>query len=464
VPANNGFAKIIASLKANPIIVILLFLFAFGVFLSTLIPPFQSPDEQDHLKRAYLLSQGRVVMESQEGGNTGGQIDVGLNDYINHFNHLRFNIEKKLSDEVELQAGKIQWANVEVFSEAPGVNNYFPLIYTPQALALWSGRMLGLTINTSYYLARYFALISALVIFGVAFNLVQPNAFVVGILIVPLMIFQMVSTSQDGVAIALVVLSISIFIKITTVKSEYTIMLFLGMCACIFVVATARINVLPMLIMPFSAAFIAKRKALEYFLSLLVVLLVLLWIIYALKTTVDNRVELGASTINIIYFYVNHPADFIVVLANTLSDSNRIAFYAGSFVGVLGWLDTKIGSEYIFIILASLVVLLIISISLQSIKKEWRVRLILLIVSIATVLLTFFLLLISWTAHPAHVISGIQGRYFWAPAILLGYALCVTISQLTPARQQLAVCALLFIVLITALVMPNILVERYWTD
>lgn len=462
--ANSSCAKIIALITVNPIVVTLLFLFVFGVFLSGIIPPLQSPDEQDHLKRAYLLSKGRVAMGSELGGNTGGQVDVGLIDYMNRFNHLHFNVGQKLTKEVELQAKEIQWANVEVFSDAPGVNNYFPLIYAPQSLALWGGRMLSLTINTSYYLARYFALISALVILGFAFNLIRPNVFVVGILIAPLMAFQMVSTSQDGVAIALVVLAVSIFVKITTEKNECTNGLFLGMCACIVAVVTARINVLPMLLMPFSAALIAKRNKMEYFLSGLVVLLALLWIGYALLTTVDNRIVLNASTIEIIFFYLNHPSDFITVLFNTLRDSNRVAFYAGSFVGVLGWLDTKIGSEYISIVLISLTILMIISVSSRSIKTEWRVRLILLIIATATVLLTFFLLLISWTVHPAQVISGIQGRYFWAPAILLGYASCITMSQLPPVRQRIAMCALLFIVVVTLLVMPKILMERYYAN
>ena len=45
----------------------------FGI----LTPPFQSPDEFNHLKRAYLLSKAMFVIDSR-GTHTGGEIDEGL--------------------------------------------------------------------------------------------------------------------------------------------------------------------------------------------------------------------------------------------------------------------------------------------------------------------------------------------------------------------------------------------------
>ena len=39
----------------------------FGIILITLIPPFQSPDEDSHFKRAYVISQGHLYPSSQNG-------------------------------------------------------------------------------------------------------------------------------------------------------------------------------------------------------------------------------------------------------------------------------------------------------------------------------------------------------------------------------------------------------------
>lgn len=49
-------------------------------------------------------------------------------------------------------------------------------------------------------------------------------------------------------------------------------------------------------------------------------------------------------------------------------------------------------------------------------------RLGLVLAAMASVLSVFLLLLWSWTPYPAHLIEGVQGRYFIAPALLLSYA------------------------------------------
>ena len=55
---------------------IVLFCLCFAI--STLIPPFQSPDEDVHVKRAYLLGHGQVWLSTPANSPTGGLIDQGL--------------------------------------------------------------------------------------------------------------------------------------------------------------------------------------------------------------------------------------------------------------------------------------------------------------------------------------------------------------------------------------------------
>src|SRR5690606_10073499 len=94
-------------------------------------------------------------------------------------------------------------------------------IYFPQAVGLFVGQALNLTVEKTYYMARYLALLSSLVILLTAFSVYRPNAFVVAILFMPLAIFQLVSTSQDGFAVALIVLTVSLYLKITTDAKNY---------------------------------------------------------------------------------------------------------------------------------------------------------------------------------------------------------------------------------------------------
>src|SRR5690606_268004 len=107
----------------------------------------------------------------------------------------------------------LEWASDDIFVEIPATGYYFPLIYAPQALGLAIGEMAGLSVQQSYYLARYLAFSFSLLLIAAAFLLCPPNPLAVAILILPMSLFQLISTSMDGVAAALAVICISLFIK-----------------------------------------------------------------------------------------------------------------------------------------------------------------------------------------------------------------------------------------------------------
>ncbi len=444
-------------------ILLMLVLFGAGVFFSSIIPPFQSPDEHAHLKRAYLLSKGRIAMETPEGESTGGYIDTGLNAYMGAYNHIPFNVNSKVTLDVKEKAAALKWSGEERFGSAPGINYYLPFIYLPQTVGLLIGQWANLTIEQSYYLARYLALLSSLFIVLAAFSIARANAFVLAILSMPLMVFQLVSTSQDGVAVALLILSVSLFVKVTSIDGRHNRKYFYYMVITIFVLVTSRINLLPLLVLPFAATVLTTKSKKEHVFSVLIACLTIGWIIYALNTTVDNRVTIGSSTKEIIIFYLQHPFSFVAVLYETLSSKQLLTFYTASFVGVLGWLDTKIGSHSISIILYALVLVFIASISWAEIKAEMAKRLILIFVATTSFLLTFFLLLITWTEHPATTIAGVQGRYLWGPVLLLAYGLTVPFYKLSNFRQLICVGGIFLIASIVVFKVPTVLIERYYT-
>jgi hypothetical protein len=49
-------------------------------------------------------------------------------------------------------------------------------------------------------------------------------------------------------------------------------------------------------------------------------------------------------------------------------------------------------------------------------------RLVLALCALASCLLAFMLMLVTWSPFPADLIEGVQGRYFIAPALVLAYA------------------------------------------
>lgn len=123
--------------------IFVVWLLGISTLLSTVIPPFQSPDEFEHITRAYLLGNGDVVLKAPARQSSGGMIDAGLARYMDAYSSLPFNPNKKLSA-TEIEAAKtIQWQGVQEYRPALGMAYYFPGIYVVHTLGLKTGKFFG---------------------------------------------------------------------------------------------------------------------------------------------------------------------------------------------------------------------------------------------------------------------------------------------------------------------------------
>ena len=446
--------------RAN--IITLLIVVSVGTVFSALIPPFQSPDEMDHLRRAYFLSQGRIAMETPPGQSTGGMLDTGLNAYMASFNRIAGKPHNRLTREELEHVKTINWSGEERFGAAPGVAYYFPAIYLPQAIGLAVGKWAGWSLEKSYYLARFLALITATILILCAVNVYSPGVFALALLAIPMTLFQLCSTGQDGIAIGLVMLVASLFMRITTDYEKIRRKHFITLCIATLILTTSRINLFPLLILSFIAAFHQSNRRVALIFSCFTFLLSIAWVAYAVFNTVDLRITKEVSTSQIALHYLTHPSGFFEVLANTVSHSDLRQFYVNSFFGILGWLDTNIGIKNIGILFKASLLILISTISIKRIRMEFFPRLVLLGVAMTSVLLTFFLLLVTWNKHPASVIDGVQGRYLIAPFIILGYALTERYSFNSRIQKIISVGCLLIVIGVSVVVTPAVLVERYF--
>jgi uncharacterized membrane protein len=439
-----------------------IWLILFITLMSTqLVPPFQSPDEFDHIKRAYALSQGRVFMVTPEGQSTGTEIDSGLNAFMGIYNKLPFKYENKLSITDVTQADSIKWTNKEQFNAAPGVNYYFPLVYAPQALGLSIGKALDLSVSNSYYLARYLCIATIFVLIVYAHSLFPINALSFVLLLLPMTIFQMSSASMDGIAIALSLVALSCFMRILlNQKSEIrSNKFFYIMLISISMLVMCRFNLVLMFALPFYLAFKDKNRN-QLLITSLFLFLAFLWIAHGMMTTVDKRVSLGMSTGSAIVSYVTHPADLLSVLFRTLSSEEKLVYYWDSLVGILGWLDHRIPDHGFLLISIIILLTLIFSVRFNELKSSFAVRALLVAISLGSVLLTFLILLVTWNGYPAKMIEGVQGRYFLIPLLVLSYA----ISPISLSLKRKAVLSILILgsAAISLAVMPKTLLNRYY--
>lgn len=141
----------------------------FGLAFALLVPPFQSPDEPAHWKRAYALSEGQWIARQQEQ-RLGLELPRSLDAVIDSFQYLKNDYSAQLSMPRWQQCRAIPLASSERhFSDLANTGFYAPFGYLPQALGIAIGRFFGASALDLLYWARIFNVLSWLLLLESAF-------------------------------------------------------------------------------------------------------------------------------------------------------------------------------------------------------------------------------------------------------------------------------------------------------
>lgn len=427
------------------------------IFISSLIPPFQSPDEHDHIERAYLLSRGQFILDTPEGGQSGGLIDSGLLKFS-----MSYPTTGKISVDMIDSANQIKWSGVRVFDIAPGTGYTFPLIYFPQAVGLFIGEKLELTVNYSYRLARLLALLTSVILVFLSFSISPPNPAALGILSMPMTLFQFSSATIDGLAVALALFSVAAFLRIVRIQDKYSQRLYPVLAICVGVLAGSKLNLLPMVALVGGACFFLPSRK-NYLIFTGTFIAIFGWLVLAMKTTIDTRIVMADPPSKITIFYLQNPWAFFQVLSNTLSDPGIFRFYKHSFIGVLGWLNASFKTRIYDQFVAGLVILAILSVDVQRVKRGLLHSALVAGVSVISALLVFFALLIIWSPHPANVVSGVQGRYFIIPAVIFAYSLHDSLCMRSGWKRKTGFFLSIIFFIYSVLCTSDLLLDRYYS-
>ena len=158
---------------------------------------------------------------------------------------------------------------------------------------------------------------------------------------------------------AAAVLALSAFMKIISEREKTDSGLLYILCGSIMLVASCRFHLMSLILLLFYLYYATREK--KYLKAAgITALFVFLWTIIALLTTVDNRVDIGASAFKILIYHVSNPVRFLRITIATLvykdiyynmyTYANYLAFYRESFLGLLGWLDTPfLKSTYFYL-------------------------------------------------------------------------------------------------------------------
>ena len=403
--------------------------------LSSLIPPIQSPDEHSHLMRAAMISQGQFSLRAVDPASSGALIDDGFLKFTQmYLTTVVVDAQARLSPATRKEIEQLTWTGRYTYAPLPGAGYYLPAIYAPQALGFWAGRSLELSIANTYRLVRFFTLLASTGLLALACTLMPPNPLTLGLIVLPMTLFQLASPTVDGTTTGLVVLALSAFMR-SLVRPSAALSITLA-ATCLLVVTT-RIHMMPLLLLPFFLA-LQNRTRRDFVLGGVAVFLALGWVYFALASTVDSRVQRASTTGELVWRYVSHPADFIAVVGRSLADDALGKFYAETFIGILGWLDTTLPPHFYPILWAAMAVMALCSLRVKTLREDWAARGVLLLIAIASAALVFFAMLVTWTAVPAVTINGVQGRYFLGPALVLSVALSGLVGAVPPVSLPIS--------------------------
>ena len=411
-----------------------LLVFALLMLTATRIPLFHSPDALVHVTRADMLAHGQALLipsppgDPARFGGSGGAVDQGLHAIAwRAFEHLQSGkLDLARFEAIHAEAAATEWSGTTRFFPASGTGYYFPALYLPQAMALWSARHLGLSIATSYWLMTATTLAVSLALLMAAWRVRPPSFLVLAIVITPMAMFQILSPTLDGMTICLAVYAMQVYLSVLDAPpdpGDWWRGLVFALCA--FVLISVRTNLLPLLALPFLLAWRKPSPAL-WAVAIGLTMATLGWTLFALTFTIDTRVARTHGTAEIIGIYLSQPWQFAELLWRTLTlgDLQLPKFYVHSFFGVLGWLDAPIARPLLFTLIGLLVALgaaTVLQTRLPSSHIPARRPLdvaTLLSVTIASSVLVFLALAVTWNDYPATQILGVQGRYFFVPAII----------------------------------------------
>ena len=440
---------------------LVLIVFLMSLAISVLTPSFQSPDEDAHLKRAYLLGHGHIWLSNVPGQSTGGLVDQGLITYMQKFERLPFHGEQKLSANDLYEAKQIEWAKSSAFTSTAGISYYFPLIYTPQAIGIRIGEILGLAIDHSYQFAKLSALIAACAFLFWALSLYGFSALTLGLFILPMSLFQMGSASLDGVAHSICFVVLAIYLRMNQAKSSSPKWMAFTLCILIALLTTSRMHLMPLLLLPFLAYRLTRQKTYLWG-GIAAIGFTIIWILLTMKFVVDLRVVTSLKGAGLIAYYATHPLDLFQVFFNTFTSVNTLKSYATAFIGVLGWLDASFPKVHYAILGVLLGFLALASISLRPKTITPSVQATFVICALGSVAIIFLSLLVQWTPHPATIILGVQGRYFFGPALLLSIAFTNPIRADNSSRQFLSSTVLVALASCSLIFTSSLLLQRYY--
>lgn len=434
------------------------------ILVSLKFPLFQHADENAHFLRAEQISAGGFLGVKRENNASGGYVDMAAVQITNELRKL------KRRECVDLSAidrsTRINWSGQHVYAEYANTSIYPPIGYMPVTLGILTGKLLGLSVAKTAYLARLANGIFAVAISFIALKLCTRGRFLMfSVLLLPMTLSLFASLSQDAILIATGALFAALLSRILTTgpdletRCSVTALLVL----CLLVLGSAKLPygaLLLILLLPgvVPGSHDSPRGWLRsLLLASMVGLTLVAWTIFTVKYL---SVPLGqASDIKAQLQHLAWNPDALLHIPQRTLEKFGI-YYIKGFIGLLGgWLDAAFPDAFYWAAGVALFLACLLDKS-QCARLAWAQQFIVffsILVASAGIFVTLYL---SYTWVGARYVDGVQGRYFLPLAPLLGL-LGPSGDALTNHHRILGWYVLIF-PFVTLALLPYVIEQRYF--
>jgi uncharacterized membrane protein len=385
---------------------------AGGLFLYT-YPPLSGPDEPNHFRRAYQVSEGTILGERQ-GKYAGGYLPRDL-----------------LDTRLELKSdGRTGNSPPDFLSDVPGrafvdfrnTVPYTPIPYIPHAIAIAAGRLFGVSPLALHYLARLGGLVAALAGLWLVIR-ITPTAkwlFVV-LALTPMAIRQMSTVTADTVTHVSAFLLLAICLRLALdPEAKLRGGLLVGLFGCALALSLSKQAYLPMLLLYFlcpahKSGSHKRHVALFAALALLCVGAQATWFLASWDLYVPQPIAPEADPAQQMLFILKNPIRYTAIVLNNLWN-HRIDYPGGAF-GYGGIVSRPTSMP-----LALGLMLLALVCAGRPATLGLKAKVLLAVTGACTVTTVLTMNYLGWNTVGASTVSYVQGRYF-IPVLPLGLLL-----------------------------------------
>jgi uncharacterized membrane protein len=391
------------------------------IFLAVCTPPFQSPDEDNHFKRSYQVSNGGLFHPD------GGDVDQGIDEAFLSYSQLPHNPEAKVTAADEGAASTVKWTGRRVFNYFTA-SAYAPTGYIPQALGIALGRLFDLSVINTLRLSRLLNGAFALSISTLALCWCRRGKLVMfAILMMPTAMSLLGSCNQDASTISVACLAFAILSRQIEEGSPFLLRMSFILAFTLLFISLTRPPYAGFLFLFLIPGLLPRWNKLPAWLSKLsfvglpIVLTSAWWLAAVLSQRATYRLPGTSGIVDPKLQLLNlfrHPG----TVREVLGDGHLYITRAASIIANLGWQDTKLPSFYYWLMA---LVLLTAMIGEMAYKGKFRISALFLTVlatlcAASGIFLTAYLL---WDPVGSGIVLGVQGRYLIPLVVAIGFVL-----------------------------------------